>query len=296
MPNRTAKLLSAIFAGFLASVPLTTIAHSETPAADDCLSAPKDSAPQGSHWYYRIDHATNRHCWHLDAAHEKLSQLAPPNSAAAAKPAAPNSEAALQHSVADARAELPGQLRSAGPNQDDAQTPATTANASPGDDNGGAKMLDAEVPGSTVASRWPDASSVSSSSSPGPAAGNPGAPMPSNATAAPPPAIAEVTLAAADSSSEKQSNSVRMLAVAIVGALSLAGVMVSAIFRLAGTRRTGRRRMAGDRRAIWDSPRNVRGSPSLYPSPDAPRPQAPNDDPSERIAEMLTQLSRSTPR
>jgi len=34
-------------------------------AADECLSKPGASAPQGSHWYYRINRADRRHCWYL---------------------------------------------------------------------------------------------------------------------------------------------------------------------------------------------------------------------------------------
>lgn len=65
MPRRTVKFVSALFAGVLAGIPLATISHGATPAADDCLSGPKDQAPHGSHWYYRIDRATKRHCWYL---------------------------------------------------------------------------------------------------------------------------------------------------------------------------------------------------------------------------------------
>jgi hypothetical protein len=33
--------------------------------ADDCLAAPNSPAPQGSHWYYRLDWATQRKCWYM---------------------------------------------------------------------------------------------------------------------------------------------------------------------------------------------------------------------------------------
>lgn len=36
--------------------------------AVDCLAEPDSSAPPDSHWYYRIDRATQRKCWHLRAA------------------------------------------------------------------------------------------------------------------------------------------------------------------------------------------------------------------------------------
>jgi hypothetical protein len=34
-------------------------------AAEECLSKPNSSAPQGQHWYYRMDHANGRQCWRL---------------------------------------------------------------------------------------------------------------------------------------------------------------------------------------------------------------------------------------
>jgi hypothetical protein len=33
--------------------------------AGSCLSAPNGSAPQGSHWFYRIEHPSLRKCWRL---------------------------------------------------------------------------------------------------------------------------------------------------------------------------------------------------------------------------------------
>jgi hypothetical protein len=36
-----------------------------TARAADCLGAPTSGPPQGSHWYYRTDRATDRKCWHL---------------------------------------------------------------------------------------------------------------------------------------------------------------------------------------------------------------------------------------
>jgi hypothetical protein len=34
-------------------------------AADDCLSKPNATAPEGSHWYYRLERTTRRECWYL---------------------------------------------------------------------------------------------------------------------------------------------------------------------------------------------------------------------------------------
>ena len=42
--------------------------------AAECLTEPDSSAPPDSHWYYRIDRATQRKCWHLRAANEPPQQ------------------------------------------------------------------------------------------------------------------------------------------------------------------------------------------------------------------------------
>src|ERR1700754_4901121 len=114
MSYRAAKFASAILASFLASAALPAISYSAAPAADDCLSGPKDQTPQGGHWFYRIEHGTKRHCWYLKDASDKTSQAAPAtsqappaSSAPVANPAPPSRETTAQRSLADAHAELP---------------------------------------------------------------------------------------------------------------------------------------------------------------------------------------------
>jgi hypothetical protein len=36
-------------------------------AAAECLTEPNHDPPQGSHWFYRVDRATDRRCWYLRA-------------------------------------------------------------------------------------------------------------------------------------------------------------------------------------------------------------------------------------
>jgi hypothetical protein len=57
-------------------------------AAPECLAKPDRTAAPGSHWYYRIDRATQRQCWYL----KQLDARAP----APAQPAAPRPEADSQ--------------------------------------------------------------------------------------------------------------------------------------------------------------------------------------------------------
>jgi hypothetical protein len=56
--------------------------------ADDCVTAPKPSAPEGGHWYYRTDRATQRQCWFLRADQSSQSQPAARLATADAAPAA----------------------------------------------------------------------------------------------------------------------------------------------------------------------------------------------------------------
>jgi hypothetical protein len=55
-------------------------------AADDCLSKPNAPPPQGGHWYYRLERATNRRCWYLGPQGEKVSQAASPKQRPSARP------------------------------------------------------------------------------------------------------------------------------------------------------------------------------------------------------------------
>ncbi len=165
MPDRAAKFVSAIFASVLAGASLVAISPDAAPAADDCLAAPKAETPEGSHWYYRIDHATKRHCWYLRAEGEKLSQAVPPNSSGSAKPVAATAQIPLQPSVADAHAELPAQTSIEPANRNNGLVPALPADPAVSED--GAAGADAQQ--SVVASRWPDPSAASSTVSPQPA-------------------------------------------------------------------------------------------------------------------------------
>jgi hypothetical protein len=301
MSNRTAKFVSAVFASILAGAPLATISHGAEPAADDCLSAPKGPTPSGGHWYYRIDRATKRHCWYIGDEKQKLSRVAPKNSAPVTDPGSPQNEPAAQRSIADARAELPWPQTRVEPETGltaGQLNPAAAANAASVENSQLTNAWDANTQRSVVASRWPEQSGVSSSASPEPT-GNSDATEQSNSEPAPSPAIAAVSLAAADLPSEKPSGSIRMLLIVIIGALSFAGLIGSVIFRLGSKRRAGRRQIRGDRRAIWDAVDIDRPPPTAYPradvSPRADIPLMPRgvDDPNDRIVDMLQRLSRS---
>jgi hypothetical protein len=312
MPNRTAKFASAIIASVLASAPLATVSRGATPAADSCLSGPKDQAPQGSHWYFRIEHPSNRHCWYLRGAQDAATQSAAPNASAdapaSANPASPTT--AMPGSIANAHAELPSpQTRGdQGSGATTGQLPAAAASL---DNTPRANVVDANMLRSVVASRWPEQLAAASSDVSDPSPDTSAANTASHPVATEPPAATAVPLATADASSEKQSDSTQMLIIAIVGALSVAGLAASAVGY------GGRRKIPldeiqdhikddingetkGYRRAIWETTLTDRPLPSPFPAPVARRPNIgiPNElreahGPDDKIAEMLARLARS---
>jgi len=320
MPNRTAKFVSVLFASLIAGAPFITASHS-APAPDEaekCLAGPKGTPPQGGHWYYRVERGTKRHCWYIGDEKEKVARAAPAISSASAdsaSPTPPPKNAGPQRAIADARAELPPPQMQAEPETSitGQRAAATAANAAGTDNNQRANVWDTNpqstAQSSLIASRWPESSGVSPSASPAsaPATDQSAATVQPDEVEAPAPAIAPVTLAAADSSAARQTGSIQTLLIVIIGALSLAGLMGTVIFRFGRMRWTGGRDISRDhrdRRAIWDS---VSPSPIAYPSSGAPMPAAeilretraiPRetravDDPNRRITEMLARLSRT---
>ena len=310
MPNRTAKFASAIIASVLVSAPLATVSRGATPAADSCLSGPKDQAPQGSHWYFRIEHPSNRHCWYLRGAHDAATQSAAPNASAdapaSANPASPTT--AMPGSIANAHAELPSpQTRGdQGTGATTGQLPAAAASL---DNTSRANLADANMLRSVVASRWPEQLAAASSDVSDPSPDNSAANTASHPVATEPSAATAVPLATADASSEKQSDSTQMLIIAIVGALSVAGLAASAVGY--GGRRKIRlddiqNHIEGDingetrghRRAIWETTLTDRPLPSPFPVARRPNIGIPNElreahDPDDKITEMLARLARS---
>jgi hypothetical protein len=101
MRKRAMSLSAAMFGGAVAG--LTLAAIPETSArADDCLAAPDRQAEQGSQWRYRIDRATNRHCWYVKSDDQEAAPLA----SSPSKPVATPTGVALRRSITNARAEL----------------------------------------------------------------------------------------------------------------------------------------------------------------------------------------------
>ncbi len=309
MPNRTANLLSGVIACLCAGIPLTA-SQSATPAPDECLLAPKNETPDGSHWYYRIEHPSNRRCWYL--REEGDAQTAPSNSSASARPVSPAPAKPMPGSVANARAELRPPRASVDQDKpaNTGQVPAT-ANAAMIDSAPPANPADAHMLTSVVASRWPEQLSASSpvAPPPQPAPANPPDDVQANA-AAPPSAVAPpaaAPLAAADASMAKQSGSAVMLLAVIVGALSVAGLIASAVFRVGGRHRRSRSDIPHEVRPTWDLDRDLKRSapPLPFPASAIHRPnigvplelqeaqETHETDDRDRIQQMLQRLARS---
>jgi hypothetical protein len=280
MSNRSAISVAALFASILAGASITSVTEVRAQAAaDNCLTAPKDKTPAGSHWYYRLERGTKRQCWYLREENDKSARAAPQDSSAdntpesaAADPAPPPPRPVVRKSVANAHAEL----TSAQPRVDQdpvaAPEPRTVgiAPAPVFQNNPVANFPNTTTPSSTVATRWPDASEVSAPNTFRTAAAEPQTAPPEDNPAAtqPVPEPAPVALAAADSSMAKQSASMQMLFLVMAGALALAGITASLVFRFGRARR---------RPEIRDEPHD---------------PRAP-DDPQRRVTEMLSRLARS---
>jgi hypothetical protein len=304
MMARTAtKIASGIIVGLLAGVPLTVPRQAANAA--ECLTSPGQDATQGQHWYYRIDHANNkRHCWYLRDEGGKAARTTPSDdeSSPAATPAM-SSAGAAPRSLEDAHAEFttsqPRENTVAMAAPAVAPSPASPAgNPVPNPVQNSARRGagqqgngQADMQGAAVATRWPSAVAAA-------------APTPQTADSDESDSVAAVPappLAAAPApppaTLEKHSASLQMLFAVIAGALALAGLTASIVYRVGrGPRLDTRQR----REALWEGvdtgPRPPWVDPAIEQT--APRPSPVRDRaPSpvtrqryEKIEEILAQL------
>ena len=151
MSNRTAKFASALLAIGFAGPCLATVSPGAADAAEECLAAPKGASPEGSHWFYRIDHATKRHCWYL-GQRDKHAQTAARSTRSEKPIAVKKTESSTSRSIANARAELPASTSLEQRNQDDAATLAA-AQPTTAAENTETAAAGSKTQGSLVASR-----------------------------------------------------------------------------------------------------------------------------------------------
>jgi hypothetical protein len=282
MTNRTGNSGAAILLGALASVTLVVTMNGMARAADTCLAGPKGVAPKGSHWYYRIDHATKRNCWYVRAEGEKpaVSQ----NSSLSQ--ASPQTETPLQPSVANARAEAnPADVGRPNAGAAEPAPPAAVNNGQ------GSDAPAADSGQSPVSSRWlerADADAITGST-----------PKPDDSGASvnsPAPSAAVAPLAAANA--RPASPSVSTLFLVIVGALALAALFAGIIFRFGTARRNDRQDFDHDQRAPWDI---VDVGATIRSPPLAAETQTPQNSPArerheavipDEIVQLLSKLSK----
>jgi hypothetical protein len=299
MPNRITKFASAILFSFLAGIALT-VPYSAARAADDCLSGPKEETPEGGHWYYRIDHATKRHCWYLRDESGNVKVTAP-TSRPSGKPVAAKADAAMQPAIADARAELPAPTRGEVPNRIvDVPAPLTSANATiwPND----AVVPGAETRQSVIASRWPDPSSAAASPSPAPTGRDTGMTTIAASRTEPSTPATDQAAAANDSPRASTQFSPMQLAAMLIAALALTGIIASLFFRTGSIRRPAPGKVRRRQEATWESTDDDSIVLSDYTDADVlPRRRgfARNldraDGRNDRIAEFFSQLSKRRP-
>jgi hypothetical protein len=63
MSMRVLLCVPAISAGMV--VAAIALEANTAVAAVECITEPNREPPEGSHWYYRVDRATDRKCWYL---------------------------------------------------------------------------------------------------------------------------------------------------------------------------------------------------------------------------------------
>jgi hypothetical protein len=97
------------------------LATNSASAAVECITEPNREPPQGSHWFYRVDRATDRRCWYLrvwtppsSAAPTAETQRAAPRPPAGeavqrAKPPLGESAPVMQRTTARSMASQTGQ-------------------------------------------------------------------------------------------------------------------------------------------------------------------------------------------
>ena len=291
MSNRSAKFAAALAVSLLAGANFGAVAQNaaapaatdtaNTKTADACQSAPKGIAPAGSHWFYHLDRSTQKKCWYLGDARNKVvakttaaqqQPAAAPDTATAdaalpqSQPA-PAPQPAMRKSVANAHAEWPSPQPAAAPvvaSPDAGQAGAATTNPV-----GSAAPAGANAQPSDVNARWLDASSMAGTNGTRHAADQPTAVAQADTTPQQAAAPAPAAPAAAEAGTDKTSSSTQMLLIVMVGALALAGLVSALVFRLTRTR-TPPYEIKDEWQAPWDSLHTEPAPPMAVVSRDRP--------------------------
>jgi hypothetical protein len=272
MPNLPAKLASAFFLSAMATAASTALPQSTARAADCQLEPGTDAAQQGKHWYYRTERSTGRKCWYVRDADDKSARAETPAPVPAEKPAPQRAEAAPTRSLSDAHAEIAPRTHVA----EGAPAPGASIwqSARPA-----AAALPAVVPPAVVPpaansvplpapaplARWPQAAAPAPAANPQPDASlatadatDPDTTGSTDAAAETLPPPASLT----NGPAERNTGSLQKLLLVAGGALALAGLTGSAVYRL------GRRRKRQDwlrERSNWQALESPHEPPWIDP-------------------------------
>ena len=151
------KILWAFLIMVPGTVLLTTEATLGEPAAEQCKASPGGAAPRGMHWYYRINRATNKHCWYLGPggahvrSHTATAAVADPPGARKANPVDADNAAPMQAMPADG-AEPAAPVQTAFAQAQTASAQTALAQAPPADQ---AATANQAVGGPGFGARWP---------------------------------------------------------------------------------------------------------------------------------------------
>lgn len=319
MPKPTTKLAAAVAVCVLGSITLATAQEkpqseaSETgaapaaAAADECLSGPKGTAPDGSHWYYRTDRALKRKCWYLADEVAKASKTVSSKPAPSAEKPAPRADKPMKPSVANARAELATKTseeeqaklaETTWPPMTETTTADTSREAAP-------NTADTDGQPRQFTSRWPDPAAAANAddlqtklASSQAANAQTGATQQSAA-----PAVAPAPQPATAKQSSEPSHFLGLLLSVIAGALALLAILGPMLLRYVRPRQPDLRDTSERRRAIWDSV--DQGEQSIFTPTAEPtlrdtfsrrlrnldEPSREND-PSREIEELLSRASK----
>lgn len=193
-------------------------------APDNCLTAPSGAAPQGSHWYYRLERGTQRKCWRLVKKDQKeqnaAARAAPtPEGDDDADDAAPPASAAA---VPAARAAAPRLAEPAAPPAAQAIVrDLFTRNVSNTDRFAQQTAVPSAEPAPAV-----DASPAPAPPEPTASREPPPAPAPIVEQPAPQPVVAAVANSAADASAAGTMPTLKLL----LAAVAITGFLAGAIF------------------------------------------------------------------
>jgi hypothetical protein len=255
MQAQARSALPPAIAAFAVSFSVFTFSplNSAVNAAETCLTAPKGTAPQGSHWYYRLERGSQRKCWRL-VQKDQIQKDQKGQSAAAQTDPEGDTDEEAEAVAAPPTATPPGAKKSLSRVTEPAPSAAQTLVT-----KDASETTDAAAP--VV---WPDppVSMTQRLDAPSPPAPSEQAQNDAPAPAATTPQPVQQPVAAADSATVPAAGGASALQFVFV-VIAFLGLLGCAIFSIASARRR--------RTDVLNKARHLNALPSEVPAaPDAP--------------------------